>query len=81
MLQFVENEQLYLASNLSDKNIKCTYYNNYHHMHSIIDHFILSQCLVDLIIRYHSICEDVDNMSGHSPLCLSLNIERFYCVF
>ena len=55
LLQFVENEQLYLSLNLSDKNAKYTYYNNYHQMHSIIDHFILSQCLFDLIISYHSI--------------------------
>ena len=33
LLQFVENEQLYLALNLSDKNVIYTYYNNYHHMH------------------------------------------------
>ena len=81
LLQFVENEQLYLALNFSDKNVKYTYYNNYHHMHSIIDHFILSQCLFDLIISYHSICEDVDNMSDHSPLCLCLNIDsrKFEC--
>ena len=70
LLQFVENEQLYLALNFSNKNVKYTYYNNYHHMHSIIDHFILSQCLFDLIISYHSICED---LSDHSPLCLCLN--------
>ena len=37
LIQFVENEQLYL--NLSDKHVKYTYYNNYHHMYSIIDHF------------------------------------------
>ena len=81
LLQFVENEQLYLALNFSNKNVKYTYYNNYHHMHSIIDHFILSQCLFDLIISYHSICEDVDNMSDHSPLCLCLNIDsrKFEC--
>ena len=49
-------------------------------MHSIID-FILSQCLFDLTISYHSICEDVDNMSDHSPLCLCLNIDsrKFEC--
>ena len=77
----MENERLYLVLNLSDKNVKYTYYNNYHHMHSIIDNFILSQCLFDLIISYHSICEDVDNMSGHSPLCLCLNIDsrKFEC--
>ena len=50
-------------------------------MHSIIDHFILSQCLFDLIISHHSVCEDVDNMSDHSPLCLYLNIDsrKFEC--
>ena len=36
-------------------------------MHSIIDHYIISQCLFDLIISYHSVCEDVGNMSDHSP--------------
>ena len=73
--------KLYLALNFSDQNVKYTYYNNYHHMYSIIDHFILSQCLFDLIISYHSICEDVDNMSDHSPLCLCLNIysRKFEC--
>ena len=76
MLQFVENEQLYLALNFPDKNVKYTYYNNYSHIHSIIDHFILSQCLFDLIISYHKICQDVDNMSGHSPLCLFMNIDK-----
>ena len=84
LLQFVENEQLYLALlalNFSDKNVKYTYYNNYHHMHSIIDHFIISQCLFDLIISYHSICEDVDSMSVHSPLCVCFNIDsrKFEC--
>ena len=50
-------------------------------MHSIIEHLILSQCLFDLIISYHSICEDVDNMSDHSPLCLCFNIDsrKFEC--
>ena len=44
-------------------------------MHSIMDNFIISQCLLDLITSYHIVCEDVDNMSDHSPLCLCLNID------
>ena len=50
-------------------------------MHSIIDHFIISQCLFDLIINYHSVCEDVDNMSDHSLVCLCLKIDscKFEC--
>ena len=50
-------------------------------MHSVIDLFIISQCLFELIINYHSACEDVDNMSDHSPLCSCLNIDsrKFEC--
>ena len=59
----------------------CCVYNNYHRIHAIVDNFIKSQCLFDLIISYHSVCEDMDNMSDHSPLYLCLNIDpsKFEC--
>ena len=79
LLQFVENEKL---SSIKFICQKCgTLYTHYHHMHSIIDYFILSQCLFNLIISYHSVCEDIDNMSDHSQLYLCLNIDsmKFEC--
>lgn len=75
LTQFVNNEGLCFALNYADADVKYTYHNEYHNSFSIIDHFIVSQNLSSAILGYYSICEDVDNVSDHSPLVLMLNID------
>ena len=41
---------------------------------SIINHIFISQNLCDYVVKYYSVCDELDNQSGHAPLVRNLNI-------
>lgn len=72
--QFVRSEKLLFAQHNDVANVRYTYRSRAHDTCSTLDHFIVSPCINDIITAYYSICEDVDNMSDHTPLILHLNL-------
>ena len=59
---------------LADKTVEYTYESEMNNVRSYIDHFIISQILIDSVDKYCTF-NDVDNFSDHLLLCLCFDIE------
>ena len=72
--QFLEHMSLMLA----DRHIECSVdytYNFNMQRFSCLGHFLLSGVLFDESVLSVSVQHDVDNISDHDPLVMSLNLE------
>ena len=74
--RFIEHEDLYITLNHSCADVSYTYCNTYNNIFSTIDHIFISQNLCDYVVKYYSVCDELDNQSDHVPLVMTLNIER-----
>ena len=74
--QFVCDENLFCVSDLNDShNIKFTFESKANNSQSFIDHFILSNNLINCVESYY-VCNDVENPSDHLPLFLHLRMSE-----
>ena len=56
-------------------NNEYCYFSPTYNTFTIIDAFIVTKHLYDSIVKHSSLCDEVDNQSGHCPIVLSLNID------
>ena len=72
LLHFCNIDNLVCVDTVSC-SIEYTYTSDVTNSVSTIDHFIISKSLCDRINKYTTI-DDLDNMSDHLPLCLSIDL-------
>ena len=75
LLQFIENEDLYIPLYHADANVDSTYHSTSVNAFSIIDHIFVSKSLSMYITDYVSLSEEIDNESDHSPVLLTMSID------
>jgi hypothetical protein len=75
--EFCSRHSLAFCIEQSVSSVKFTYYNDFNAAQSTVDHFIVSENLVPLIVDY-STNVDGDNLSDHVPLSLKLNTSFHY---
>ena len=75
LLQFIENENLYIPLYRTDSNVDSTYHSISVNAFSIINHIFVSKSLSMYITDYVSLSEEVENQSDHSPVLLAMNID------
>ena len=70
LTRFIEHESLYITLNHScaDVSYTSTYCNSHNNVFSTIDHIFISQNLCDYVVKYCSLCDEIDNQSDHVPL-------------
>lgn len=71
--QFCESECLQFCLLDDHSKIDYTYENSFSGTYSILDHFVLSECLSSCVTKYICVHEG-DNLSDHSPVLLDLNV-------
>ena len=57
-----------------NSTIEYTYESEMNNVRSYIDHFIISEILIDSVVKYCTF-NDVDNFNDHLPLCLCFDIQ------
>ena len=55
-------------------NVTFTFESKINGSRSIIDHFIISESLINSVEKYYD-KHDIDNLSDHYPICMSLNVQ------
>ena len=70
---FIDTEDLTNANNSCNSDIKCTYVNHFNGSCSTIDHFFVSENLVDCVVKLKTL-DYGDNLSDHIPLSVKFNI-------
>ena len=70
----VDNGNLAFVFNTFSDDVQYTF-TDIQHNHSLIDHYIVSQNLLDTISQYYTV-DFVNNLSDHSPLFCHLSIEN-----
>ena len=75
--QFMSQENLICGVDLIQSRVDYSYCNSSNNSYSVIDYFVMSGSLFD-IVDYYSICDEIDNQSDHAPIVMSLkyNNER-----
>ena len=71
---FVDNENLAFVFEKFPDDVQYTF-TGIQHNHSLIDHYIVSQNLLDTISQYYTV-DSVDNLSDHLPLFCHLSIDN-----
>ena len=71
---FVDNEYLAFVLDKFSDDVQYTF-TGIQHNHSLIDHYIVSQNLLDTISQYYTV-DAVDNLSDHLPLFCHLSIDN-----
>ena len=74
MQSFVDNENLAYAFEKFSDDVQYTF-TCIQHNHSLNDHYIVSQNLLDTISQYYTV-DSVDNLSDHLPLVCHLSIDN-----
>ena len=75
LTRFIEHESSYITLNHSCADVSYTYCNSHNNVFSTIDHIFISQNLCDYVVKYCSLCDEIDNQSDHVPLVMALSIE------
>ena len=71
---FVNNENLAFVLDKFSDDVQYTF-TGIQHNHSLIDHYLVSQKLLDTISQYYTV-DSVDNLSDHLPLFCHLSIDN-----
>ena len=71
---FVDNENLAFVLVTFSDDVQYTF-TGIQHNHSLIDHYIVSQNLLETISQYYTV-DSVDNLSDHLPLFCHLSIDN-----
>ena len=74
LTRFIEHESLYITLNHSCADVSYTCCNSHNNVFSTIDYIFISQNLCDYVVKYCSLCDEIDNQSDHVPLVLAINI-------
>ena len=71
--EFCADHSMRLCVDHSVSNVNFTYFNEHSNVRSLLDHFIVTDNLFNMLSGYSSV-DDIDNFSDHNPVMLSLNL-------